>query len=331
MKKEILFNVHWIKSEKMTKEEMIAAIGVIMAANVEDDYIYLNIKDAYVALYDREPIKPLKMKALKQGLDSLVKKGYIEKYVEFNKDCYELHGVHLYRGDESEGFWFGLMKIDVRKILLSNLKSNKNLLRFFIILMSRRDAKEVKSQKYKYKFVYDSIGFLSKYAEIPETKTYEYLKSLEDMGLIYIARLATIPNKKVFYKSGNIYCAMRDKDLLIEFLKKIDKNFKITDPKAVEQYLKVIPDRKKESQKYINEYISYRDGYKDYDEDELKKIYRAVEKHNKNEDLKVKRALKDKKNYTPNYYDTSIFDDCDFVKNAPEEGSDEWFAELFGE
>lgn len=331
MKSEILFNAHWIKIDKMEKDEMIAAIGVIIAANVDEGFIYLNIKDAYVALYDREPIKPLKMKALKAGLDGLVKKGYIDSCYEFNKDCYELRGVHLYRSDESSGFWFPLMKCDVRKILLSNLKSNKNLLRFFIILMSRRDGKEIKSPKYKYKFVYDSIGFLSKYAEIPETKTYEYLKTLEEMELIYIARLATIPNKKVYYKSGNIYCAMRDKDLLIEFLKKIDSKFEKTDPKAVEQYLKVIPDRKKEMQKYINEYIAYRDGEKTYSEDELKRIYEAVEKHNKHEDLKLKKALKNKNDYMPDYYDISIFDDCDFVKNAPEEGSDEWFNQMFGE
>ena len=329
MREKILFNSHFVTKKNLNEDDLMVAIGVGFAAYKIEGRYYLNMRDLYVSIYGLDKVERRKMNELKEGLLKLESLEIIENLTEFDSSVYLFDRTSLFKKNNKDGFWVDLYMEDIHKIYSSSFKNRKRLMQFFIQFLTRRDSHYAKSKKYKYKFINDSMSYLSKKFKITEKTICTYLNELEELEVIYVVKRKTRPDRKQYYKYGNVYCLVRDKDLLLEFLQKLDGRYGNMPIENVEKIIKSDTRSRKKEQRLWGKYTWVTKGKK-YSYEEMRDIYRVVLLYNDEQETRAKHAKEQGKNFEMKLKDLSYFDEYDFATGMPAEDSPEYISFLLG-
>lgn len=215
MKNGFTVNYTLIVKKKLSTNGVLAYVGVNMCRSKFGARYMISIGELYYSLFGLDKFSKRQCQRLEEGLKELQDKDILVDVDELN------FKVLLAEVNESipktKSFWVNVDSNDVRRILDITYQRNREVLRYYILLLGLRNNDNKLEKKYKMRFVTSNLMMIASKTGLSTVTVGKYNDILEENEIIYIFRRA-IPNEFDPYKKGNVYCLYKDKEITKEYL-----------------------------------------------------------------------------------------------------------------
>lgn len=315
MKSSITVDFSIIRDKQLNADEVHTLIGLLFSAQSlgKKNTYFVNYEDALYSMYEKLP----DLGSFKLGVKALEKKGLIK----LKEDISSVSKVFSipFISKPKPGFWMTIKRNDILKITSCKRINKKELLRFYILLLSMRDVSRSLDDKYKFKIVNVGHALIEREVGLSDKTVSSYLKLLSSKKLIVVAKPRTSFAVHSYFR--NLYAAYEDKDILTSYVMNeyidvynvLGEDEVDEDNHVVIDLNSMMEEKRNNSRKRLAMYGWMLRG-KEYPIEDVYEIKKAVEEYNKRQRERYLEKLDTDNPCELVQKDMSIFDGYDFTQ-----------------